>query len=59
MATQDPIRVAEETAILDHITRGRYFVGFARGYQSRWTNTPWAVHRNPRNAFRRQQRRRA
>lgn len=39
MATQDPIRVAEETAILDHITQGRYFVGFARGYQSRWTNT--------------------
>jgi alkanesulfonate monooxygenase SsuD/methylene tetrahydromethanopterin reductase-like flavin-dependent oxidoreductase (luciferase family) len=38
MATQDPIRVAEETAILDHITRGKYFVGFARGYQSRWTN---------------------
>jgi alkanesulfonate monooxygenase SsuD/methylene tetrahydromethanopterin reductase-like flavin-dependent oxidoreductase (luciferase family) len=37
-ATQDPIRVAEETAILDHITRGKYFVGFARGYQSRWTN---------------------
>lgn len=39
MATQDPIRIAEETAILDHITKGRYFVGFARGYQSRWTNT--------------------
>lgn len=38
MATQDPIRVAEETAILDHITKGRYFVGFARGYQSRWAN---------------------
>ena len=38
MATQDPIRVAEETSILDHITKGRYFVGFARGYQSRWTN---------------------
>lgn len=38
MATQDPIRVAEETAIIDHITRGKYFVGFARGYQSRWTN---------------------
>jgi alkanesulfonate monooxygenase SsuD/methylene tetrahydromethanopterin reductase-like flavin-dependent oxidoreductase (luciferase family) len=38
MATQDPIRVAEETAILDHITKGKYFVGFARGYQSRWTN---------------------
>ena len=38
MPTQDPIRVAEETAILDHLTRGRYFVGLARGYQSRWTN---------------------
>jgi alkanesulfonate monooxygenase SsuD/methylene tetrahydromethanopterin reductase-like flavin-dependent oxidoreductase (luciferase family) len=38
MATQDPIRVAEETAILDHITEGRYFVGMARGYQSRWAN---------------------
>ena len=38
MATQDPIRVAEETAILDHLTRGKFFVGLARGYQSRWTN---------------------
>jgi alkanesulfonate monooxygenase SsuD/methylene tetrahydromethanopterin reductase-like flavin-dependent oxidoreductase (luciferase family) len=38
MATQDPIRVAEETAILDHLFRGKYFVGLARGYQSRWTN---------------------
>lgn len=38
MATQDPIRVAEETAIIDHIAEGRFFVGLARGYQSRWTN---------------------
>ena len=38
MATQDPIRVAEETAILGHITEGKFFVGFARGYQSRWAN---------------------
>jgi alkanesulfonate monooxygenase SsuD/methylene tetrahydromethanopterin reductase-like flavin-dependent oxidoreductase (luciferase family) len=38
MATQDPIRVAEEIAILDHITKGRFFIGFARGYQSRWAN---------------------
>ena len=38
MASQDPIRVAEETAIIDHLTEGRYFVGLARGYQSRWTN---------------------
>ncbi len=39
MATRDPIRVAEETAILDHITKGRFFVGLTRGYQSRWMNT--------------------
>ena len=38
MSTQDPIRVAEETAILDHITAGKFWVGLARGYQSRWTN---------------------
>jgi alkanesulfonate monooxygenase SsuD/methylene tetrahydromethanopterin reductase-like flavin-dependent oxidoreductase (luciferase family) len=38
MSTQNPIRVAEETAIIDHLTQGRCFVGFARGYQSRWTN---------------------
>lgn len=38
MSAQDPIRVAEETAILDHLTRGRFFVGFARGYQSRWVD---------------------
>ena len=44
MATQDPIRVAEETAILDHLTKGRYWVGIARGYQSRWANVlgQWA-----------------
>jgi alkanesulfonate monooxygenase SsuD/methylene tetrahydromethanopterin reductase-like flavin-dependent oxidoreductase (luciferase family) len=38
MTAQSPIRVAEETAILDHLTRGRCFVGFTRGYQNRWTN---------------------
>jgi alkanesulfonate monooxygenase SsuD/methylene tetrahydromethanopterin reductase-like flavin-dependent oxidoreductase (luciferase family) len=38
MSAQNPIRVAEEVAILDHLTRGRCFVGFARGYQARWTN---------------------
>ena len=38
MSTQNPIRVAEETAIINHLARGRSFVGFARGYQSRWTN---------------------
>ena len=38
MSAQNPIRVAEDVAVLDHLTRGRTFVGFARGYQSRWTN---------------------
>ena len=38
MSAQHPIRVAEETAVLDYITNGRLFVGFARGYQDRWTN---------------------
>ncbi len=38
MGAQNPIRVAEEAAILDHLTQGRCFVGFARGYQSRWTD---------------------
>jgi alkanesulfonate monooxygenase SsuD/methylene tetrahydromethanopterin reductase-like flavin-dependent oxidoreductase (luciferase family) len=38
LSTQNPIRVAEETAVIDHIAGGRSFVGFARGYQSRWTN---------------------
>jgi alkanesulfonate monooxygenase SsuD/methylene tetrahydromethanopterin reductase-like flavin-dependent oxidoreductase (luciferase family) len=39
MATRDPIRVAEETAILDHMTQGRSFVGLTRGYQGRWMST--------------------
>lgn len=38
MSAQNPMRVAEDTAILDHLTRGRCFVGFSRGYQARWTN---------------------
>jgi alkanesulfonate monooxygenase SsuD/methylene tetrahydromethanopterin reductase-like flavin-dependent oxidoreductase (luciferase family) len=38
MSTQNPFRVAEETAMLDHLTNGKFFVGFARGYQARWTN---------------------
>jgi alkanesulfonate monooxygenase SsuD/methylene tetrahydromethanopterin reductase-like flavin-dependent oxidoreductase (luciferase family) len=38
MPTRDPIRVAEETAILDHMAHGKFFVGLTRGYQSRWTN---------------------
>src|SRR5258708_935213 len=34
----DPIRVAEELAVLDHLTKGRVYAGFARGYQDRWVN---------------------
>ena len=29
----DPLRCAEELAILDHLTKGRVIAGFARGYQ--------------------------
>jgi alkanesulfonate monooxygenase SsuD/methylene tetrahydromethanopterin reductase-like flavin-dependent oxidoreductase (luciferase family) len=34
----DPVRVAEEIAVLDHLTKGRFYAGFARGYQDRWVN---------------------
>jgi alkanesulfonate monooxygenase SsuD/methylene tetrahydromethanopterin reductase-like flavin-dependent oxidoreductase (luciferase family) len=36
LTTWDPIRAAEELAILDHLTQGRMMAGFARGYQDRW-----------------------
>ena len=38
MSAQNPFRVAEDAALLDHLTKGRCFVGFSRGYQTRWTN---------------------
>lgn len=38
LPTHDPVRLAEEIAITDHMLKGRLFVGMARGYQSRWTN---------------------
>lgn len=38
MSAQNPFRVAEETAMIDHLTHGKSFVGFSRGYQARWTN---------------------
>jgi alkanesulfonate monooxygenase SsuD/methylene tetrahydromethanopterin reductase-like flavin-dependent oxidoreductase (luciferase family) len=34
----DPLRAAEELAILDQLTKGRVYAGFARGYQDRWVN---------------------
>jgi alkanesulfonate monooxygenase SsuD/methylene tetrahydromethanopterin reductase-like flavin-dependent oxidoreductase (luciferase family) len=38
LPTRDPLRTAEEIAVLDHLTKGRFIAGFARGYQNRWTN---------------------
>ena len=34
----NPLRVAEDIAMLDQFTGGRAFAGFARGYQPRWVN---------------------
>ena len=34
----DPMRAAEEMAVLDQLTKGRIYAGFARGYQDRWVN---------------------
>lgn len=36
LTTADPIRAAEDMAILDQLTKGRTAVCFARGYQKRW-----------------------
>jgi alkanesulfonate monooxygenase SsuD/methylene tetrahydromethanopterin reductase-like flavin-dependent oxidoreductase (luciferase family) len=38
LPTQNPIRVAEDIAMLDHMTTGRANAGFARGYQRRWVD---------------------
>ncbi len=32
----DPIRLAEEIAMLDHLSQGRFIPGIGRGYQDRW-----------------------
>ncbi len=60
----DPLRLAITTAWLDQLTKGRSFVGLARGYQSRWldqmaqkvlltttTNDPAALDDANRRAF--------
>jgi alkanesulfonate monooxygenase SsuD/methylene tetrahydromethanopterin reductase-like flavin-dependent oxidoreductase (luciferase family) len=38
LPSRDPIRLAEEVAFIDHALKGRFFVGMARGYQTRWQN---------------------
>ena len=43
LPTWDPIRLAEQTAMVDQMTKGRHLVGMARGYQQRWGN----VHCSP------------
>jgi alkanesulfonate monooxygenase SsuD/methylene tetrahydromethanopterin reductase-like flavin-dependent oxidoreductase (luciferase family) len=39
LPASNPIRVAEDIAMLDHMTGGRACAGFARGYQRRWVDT--------------------
>lgn len=39
LPVHDPLRVAAEVAMLDQMTQGRAFAGFARGIQTRWINT--------------------
>lgn len=39
LPTHNPVRVAEEIATLDHMLKGRLYVGFTRGYQARWVDS--------------------
>ncbi|QQS12402.1 MAG: LLM class flavin-dependent oxidoreductase [Rhodospirillales bacterium] len=39
LPASNPIRVAEDIAMLDHMSGGRACAGFARGYQRRWVDT--------------------
>ncbi|MET4700842.1 alkanesulfonate monooxygenase SsuD/methylene tetrahydromethanopterin reductase-like flavin-dependent oxidoreductase (luciferase family) [Constrictibacter sp. MBR-5] len=38
LPAENPLRVAENIAMLDHMTGGRANAGFARGYQRRWVD---------------------
>ena len=38
LPAQNPIRVAEDIAMLDQMSGGRAIAGFARGYQRRWVD---------------------
>ena len=40
LPARDPLRAAEQIAYLDHLTKGRVYAGFARGYQQRWVERP-------------------
>jgi alkanesulfonate monooxygenase SsuD/methylene tetrahydromethanopterin reductase-like flavin-dependent oxidoreductase (luciferase family) len=39
LPANNPLRVAEDIAMLDHMSGGRAVAGFARGYQRRWVDT--------------------
>ncbi len=39
LTAMNPIKVAEDIALLDHMTGGRVFAGFSRGNTARWTAT--------------------
>lgn len=39
LPAHNPLRVAEDIAMVDQLTQGRAFAGFARGIQTRWLNT--------------------
>ena len=39
LTAMNPIKVAEDIAMLDHMTGGRAFAGFSRGNTPRWTAT--------------------
>jgi len=39
LPAHNPLQIAEDLAMVDHMTKGRLDVGFARGYQRRWVDT--------------------
>jgi alkanesulfonate monooxygenase SsuD/methylene tetrahydromethanopterin reductase-like flavin-dependent oxidoreductase (luciferase family) len=39
LTAMNPIKVAEDIAMLDQMTKGRAFAGFSRGNTARWTTT--------------------
>lgn len=43
LPTHNPVKAAEEIAVLDHMLQGRLMIGFTRGYQSRWVGSYAAV----------------
>ncbi|WP_329459887.1 LLM class flavin-dependent oxidoreductase [Streptomyces sp. NBC_01497] len=40
----NPVRLAEDLAMLDHMAHGRTFVGIARGFQKRWAEIMGQVY---------------